>query len=499
MQRGLLMTHTISVHRNRAKYRAIAITDEGNPLNVLTNMLQEPQIRSAMQLMALAALAPAIKQISEIPTYWQENPHSLWCAWDAVSKSVDQTKLKEKFAEFTLFNNYASQRDDNSHCEMPKDLIQQFLPKDIHKSIDGAVTNVKAMWNDGDVPTNIITDVLGDTTINQNMDALVNTVLKYPGMVNVNRNFIDPILDTSTETTRDEVTSALLRKAQTDKVLNTIMTVLDKTEPSVGIRKKILSYFLNERNIYYNRRFLVMIMKNYIMFKTNFGYGPFRAVNFKMFIVGLYFLVGFTFAGSISAIALTIAKRVIVRLKADKPIEFDSFAFIRFRTDGKVLVAATDFPQTCTEVIYLGEDNETVFIKEYMKGMKEDVPLLPQKPITDANLPDGPYEIGKIYQTGSDIKLTKRHTVAVSRGETKHCFLPVNMVEYAVGDKDFCAICIENITYDTSAEPFCQLQCGHLFHCRCINQWLNQNKMRKCVLCNEPGQVSKTGIIFPSL
>lgn len=49
-------------------------------------------------------------------------------------------------------------------------------------------------------------------------------------------------------------------------------------------------------------------------------------------------------------------------------------------------------------------------------------------------------------------------------------------------DPPCCAICLEDI--DVSEKYAQPLPCCHMFHCTCMNQWLQQN--RSCPLCRYP-------------
>jgi hypothetical protein len=47
-----------------------------------------------------------------------------------------------------------------------------------------------------------------------------------------------------------------------------------------------------------------------------------------------------------------------------------------------------------------------------------------------------------------------------------------------MAQEDECTVCCENITND-----FCPLQCGHVFHKKCLHEW--QKKENTCPLCRE--------------
>ncbi len=149
--------------------------------------------------------------------------------------------------------------------------------------------------------------------------------------------------------------------------------------------------------------------------------------------------------------------------------------------------------------------------------------------------------------------------IVVSK-KTNHCFLPVKMVRYPVGDTETCSICFDSLTtaglnweecgtdmpkgsrlltndkltkaldekqeftrqeweaFDindlqttdvvqvgsqyfkpvvTTDDSFCQLSCGHLFHCTCVENWLKtQVGERRCARCNEKDVSKKEGIFL---
>ena len=58
--------------------------------------------------------------------------------------------------------------------------------------------------------------------------------------------------------------------------------------------------------------------------------------------------------------------------------------------------------------------------------------------------------------------------------------------EYIVIDKNFenneCIICLEQMLVDHKVKI---LDCGHMYHYRCINDWINKKKEINCPLCSK--------------
>ena len=58
--------------------------------------------------------------------------------------------------------------------------------------------------------------------------------------------------------------------------------------------------------------------------------------------------------------------------------------------------------------------------------------------------------------------------------------------EYIVINKNFenneCIICLEQMLVDHKVKI---LDCGHMYHYRCINDWINKKKEINCPLCSK--------------
>ena len=58
--------------------------------------------------------------------------------------------------------------------------------------------------------------------------------------------------------------------------------------------------------------------------------------------------------------------------------------------------------------------------------------------------------------------------------------------EYIVINKNFenneCIICLEQMLVDHKVKI---LDCGHMYHYRCINEWINKKKEINCPLCSK--------------
>ena len=58
--------------------------------------------------------------------------------------------------------------------------------------------------------------------------------------------------------------------------------------------------------------------------------------------------------------------------------------------------------------------------------------------------------------------------------------------EYIVIDKNFenneCIICLEQMLVDHKVKI---LDCGHMYHYRCINDWIKKKKEINCPLCSK--------------
>jgi len=51
-------------------------------------------------------------------------------------------------------------------------------------------------------------------------------------------------------------------------------------------------------------------------------------------------------------------------------------------------------------------------------------------------------------------------------------------------NQDICSICLENFN-GVPQNEICINQCGHKFHCVCIQGWVNSNINTKCPLCRK--------------
>ena len=60
-------------------------------------------------------------------------------------------------------------------------------------------------------------------------------------------------------------------------------------------------------------------------------------------------------------------------------------------------------------------------------------------------------------------------------------------------DGDTCSICLEDVTSKGSSR---KLKCGHMFHNKCVSQWLNSGNENAhcCPLCRKPWRTPK--VIF---
>ena len=81
--------------------------------------------------------------------------------------------------------------------------------------------------------------------------------------------------------------------------------------------------------------------------------------------------------------------------------------------------------------------------------------------------------LGKKRKNSKDKKV-----LSISRPIT-HCINRTN-INHNINDNSICSICLHNISFED--RHFCH--CGHIFHCTCINLWINDGK-NDCPNCRQ--------------
>ena len=60
---------------------------------------------------------------------------------------------------------------------------------------------------------------------------------------------------------------------------------------------------------------------------------------------------------------------------------------------------------------------------------------------------------------------------------------PLPSINNQKNNEDECAICLDNIILNDIDDPIIELNCKHIFHEKCLNEWMEQTQGNNCPLC----------------